>query len=400
VVCSNPFVPRSGDQYYPYRQHSDFFYLTGITQDGSILVISQGRETLFIKKPDRKQLIWSGPLLSPEQASVLSGIGDVRWTEELDTYLKGEGATSGTLLLNHSGVAGGAVELRTPASVMSEKLERLFPEREQRTLAPQMAQLRMVKEPEELEMIRRACEITCRAFFRAVKQVRPGAREYEIEAELTAELLRNGASGNAFEPIVASGKNALILHYVGNSGICSRGELLLMDFGAEVNLYAADCSRTIPVQGNFSRRQWEIYDAVHRIFLQARSMMVPGTRMGDFHDKVGSLWEQEHIKLGLYSADAAKANPDEEPLWKSYYIHGTAHSLGLDVHDPFDRAEPFRANMVFSCEPAVYIPEEGIGIRLEDTILITEGGPVDLMEGIPMEAAEIEKLMQQNETWR
>jgi len=221
-------------------------------------------------------------------------------------------------------------------------------------------------------------------------------REFEVEAELSAEFTRRGAQGHAFEPIVASGSNALVLHYVENDGSCHDGDLLLMDFGSEVNNYAADCSRTLPVNGKFSGRQRALYNAVYRVFLQAREMMFTGTKMGDFHNQVGELWEQQHIDLGLYSLREARERSPSDPLWKKFFMHGTSHSMGMDVHDPFDRSEPFAPGMVLTCEPGIYIQKEGIGIRLENDILITEKGPVDLMADIPMEADEIENLMQSN----
>jgi Xaa-Pro aminopeptidase len=223
--------------------------------------------------------------------------------------------------------------------------------------------------------------------------IKPGVWEYEIEAEIIAEFIGRGANGHAYEPIVACGKNALTLHYINNKERCNEGELLLIDFGAEVNNYAADCSRTIPVSGRFTPRQREVYNAVTRLFKKARELMVPGIVMSEFHLQVGELWQEEHISLGLYSRKDARAHSKEEPLWKKYFMHGTSHSLGLDVHDPCDRSLPFQPGLVITCEPAIYLQEEGFGIRLENDILITESGPVDLMEDIPMEAGEIEEII-------
>jgi len=247
-----------------------------------------------------------------------------------------------------------------------------------------------------VEEIRKAGAITHSAFLRVLGMVKPEVWEYEVEAEIIAEFLRKGAEGHAYEPIVASGKNALILHYVENNSRCGKGDLLLMDFGAEVNNYAADCSRTIPVNGRFSDRQRAVYDAVLRIFRKAREMMVPGAVMSAFHNSVGEMWVEEHVALGLYTMNEVRKQPPEDPLWKKYFMHGTSHSLGLDVHDTFDRTRPFEPGMVLTCEPAIYIPEEGIGIRLENDILITPEGPVDLLEDIPIEALEIEEIMQSN----
>jgi Xaa-Pro aminopeptidase len=236
--------------------------------------------------------------------------------------------------------------------------------------------------------------LTGKAFLQILGMVKPGIREYEIMAELGAGFIRSGAAGHAFEPIIASGARALVLHYVHNRGVCREGELLLMDFGAEWLNYAADCSRTVPVSGRFTPRQRQVYEAARNVFLEARSMMVPGRRMKEFHEDVGKVWEEYHIQLGLYSAtDARRADP-AHPLWKRYYPHGTSHSLGLDVHDPFDRETAFAPGMVLTCEPGIYIKEEGIGIRLENDILIGRDGPVDLMGDLCMEADEIEERMQ------
>ncbi len=378
-------MPRNGDQFYVYRQHSDFFYLSGIFQQESILILSSRSETLFIKSPDPKIQLWSGSLLTREKAVALSGIKEVRWLDEVDGFLEKELQNSGKLYLS-----------QIPGVPIYESIEARFPFVERISLGPIMTQLRMIKEPEEVEEIRKACAITRSAFFKVVDKIRPGIMEYELEAELGAEFIRNGAQGHAFEPIVASGSNALVLHYVENDRRLEKGDLVLMDFGAELNNYAADCSRTLPVGGKFSRRQRELYDAVYQVFLRAREMMVPGVMMDDFHKRVGELWMEQHISLGLYTRDEATESIESAPLWKKYYMHGTSHSLGMDVHDPFERSEPFAPGMVLTCEPGIYIREEGIGIRIENDILITKNGPEDLLADIPMEAGEIEDLMQSN----
>ena len=256
-----------------------------------------------------------------------------------------------------------------------------------------MMQMRMIKEYEEVEEIRKAGAITRSAFLRVLKLIKPGIREYEVEAELTAEFIASGAEGHAYEPIVACGRNALILHYADNNCGCNKNDLLLLDFGAEVNNYGADCTRTVPVNGRFSVRQLELYEAVLTVFRQAREMMVPGIKLTELNQNVGSLWEEEHIKLGLYTRAEANLRNSSDPLWKKYFVHGISHSLGLDVHDPFDRTMPLQPGMVLTLEPAIYIPDENIGIRIENDILITEKGPVDLLEEIPVEAGEIEDIM-------
>lgn len=376
LIHSGVAKTRSRDQNYPFRAHSDFFYLTGITQEENLLVFSPDnpdpglRELLFIGKSTPKSELWTGPLPGKEEVSHLSGIGEIRWLEEKNAFLE--------------------VQLQRATMVYSDQE---FIHVNKMPLAPLMEKLRMFKEPEEIHEIRKSISITHSAFLEVLERVKPGVWEYQVEAEIIGTFIKKGAAGHAYDPIVASGKNALILHYVLNSAQCRDGEMLLMDFGAEVNNYAADCSRTIPVSGRFSPRQREIYDAVLRVFRQARSMMMPGTVLADFHQHVGALWEEEHIALGLYSREDAKVLPDQDPPWKSYYMHGTSHSLGLDVHDPFDRSRAFEPGMVLTCEPAIYIPEEQIGIRLENNILISSDGPVDLMEDIPIEADEIEELM-------
>ena len=382
LIRSGERKVRNGDQYYPFRQHSDFFYLTGINFEESCFAFSPDhpdpelREILFVKRPTQKSELWIGQTPGQEEVQSLSGINNVRWLEEQDAFLK--------LLI------GDETLVFADHSAGADQYSRKTP------LVPLLLGLRMIKQPEEIEEIRRAAAITRSAFLRVLKKVEPGLYEYQVEAEIIGEFIDLGAEGHAFEPIVACGKNALILHYAENNCLCGEGELLLMDFGAEVNNYAADCSRTIPVSGRFTRRQRALYDAVLRIFRKARDLMVPGTLMSDLHQAVGELWEEEHIALGLYSREDVEAHAGEEPLWKNYFMHGTSHSMGLDVHDPFDRSLPFEAGMVLTCEPAIYIPDEKLGIRLENDILITDNGPVDLMEDIPIEADAIEELMNRN----
>lgn len=382
VIMSAKRMPRNGDQFYPYRQGSDFFYLTGINLEDCILVLSPNhsdpslREILFVPKTTAKSELWSGPSLTQKEAESLSGIKEIRWADEADEYFK--------LMLPGASV------------VYADQKEKFERDQDIAPLSPHITRLRMVKELEELEEIKKAAQITRTAFLKVLEMAEPGMMEYQMEAEITGEFIRRGADGHAYEPIVASGKNALILHYIQNHSKCLDGDLVLMDFGAEKNNYAADCSRTIPVNGRFSGRQLELYGAALRVFKQAVKMMKPGVIMADFHQEVGSLWEEEHLKLGLYTKSDVAAQALADPLWKKYYMHGTTHSLGLDVHDPFDRSLPFEPGMVLTCEPGIYIPEEGIGIRLENDILITARGQVDLMKDIPIEAVHIEELMSCN----
>jgi len=379
VIMSAKRMIRSGDQFYPFRQGSDFFYLTGINLEECMLVLFPHhsepslREIFFIPKTTEKSELWSGPSLTQKEAESLSGIKEIRWADEADELLK--------LMLPEASV------------IYADQKEKFERDQDIAPLSPHISRLRMVKEVEEVEEIKKAVQITRAAFLKVLEMAVPGMMEYQLEAEITGEFIRRGADGHAYEPIVASGKNALILHYIQNHSMCQDGDLVLMDFGAEMNNYAADCSRTIPVNGKFSRRQLELYGAALRVFEQAVKMMKPGVIMADFHQVVGSLWEEEHLKLGLYTSSDVAAQPVMDPLWKRYYMHGTTHSMGLDVHDTFDRSQPFEPGMVLTCEPGIYIPEEGIGIRLENDILITTEGQVDLMKDIPIEAGHIEELM-------
>ena len=382
LIKSGERKRRTGDQFYPFRQKSNFFYLTGIHLEESMFIFSpqypdpQLREILLVKKPTAASELWSGLPPGPQELKIMSGIEQIRWQEEQDGLLH--------------------ALMQDAPLVYTDQEELPVPNMNRMPLDPLLQSLRIIKQPEKIEEIRKAIDITHSAFLRVLKKAEPGLFEYQIEAELIGEFIRRGAEGHAFEPIVASGKNALVLHYTENNCICRDGELLLMDFGAEVNHYAADCSRTIPVNGRFTARQRSLYDAVVRVFRKARELMLPGTLMADFHQWVGELWEGEHIALGLYSGEDVKACKNGEALWKDYFMHGTSHSLGLDVHDPFDRSATFKAGMVLSCEPGIYLKDEQLGIRLENDILITEKGPVDLMENIPMEADEIEELMNRN----
>ena len=258
---------------------------------------------------------------------------------------------------------------------------------------PIMSLLRTIKSPVEIELIRKACQITEKTFHRLLKFIKPGVMEYEIEAEIIHEFIRNSATGHSFHPIVASGKNATYLHYEKNNQPCKDGDLVLLDFGAEYANYPADLSRTIPVNGKFSKRQKECYNAVLKVMKQARQMLVIGTTIEKYHAEVCKLMEAEMIRLGLFTDTDVKNQNPEKPLYLKYYMHGTSHFIGLDVHDLGSKQEPIKAGMIFSCEPGLYIKEEGIGIRIEDDILITDKGPVDLLENVPVEVDEIEEIM-------
>ena len=394
VISSARPVLRNGDQYYPYRQSSDMYYLTGIHQAGCTLVIAAGSgedrfsEALFIPGPDEKTTRWEGAQLSPGEAQVISGIKDIQLNKNLGRFA-GEmlkacdyvyyGTKDGIFPSNE-------LEVKKATAALSGHLKEL-------DLVPLLTRLRMIKEPEELGMISDAIRISGEAFDRVLRTIRPGMREYAVEALLSYELRMNGVREHAFDPIVASGKNALTLHYTESKGVCNDGDLLLMDFGAVRNYYAADISRTIPVNGTYSKRQRELYDAVLRVLQQAIQRMRPGKLLREYHREVGLLWQEEHLRLGIYSMKELNDHRGIDPLWKEYYWHGTSHSIGLDVHDRFNQDAVLAPGMVLSCEPGIYIPEEGIGIRIENDLLLTDNGVVDLTREIPLEAEAIEAIM-------
>lgn len=396
---SNDEMPRNGDSNFPFRQHSDLFYLSGIDQEQTLLVISpdcplpQYREVLFLRKTNDLIAVWEGHKYTKEEAREASGIQTIMWQEDMAAAL--------TIILNHSKVIylnpnendrfTSEVpyrELRFANEIRTKNPGHTF-ERS----GPLMAELRSIKSDTELKLMAEAISITDKAFRRVLDFTRPGVMEYEIEAEIIHEFIRNRATGHAYYPIIASGKNACVLHYNDNNQQCKDGDVILMDFGAEYANYAADLTRSIPVNGKFTSRQKDVYNAVLRVMREATKMLVPGNTIEKYHVEVGKIMESELIGLGLLNKeDVAKQNPNA-PLYKKYFMHGTSHFLGLDVHDIGDKYAPMKAGMVFTCEPGIYIPEENLGIRLENDILITEKGPVDLMAAIPVEVSEIESLM-------
>jgi Xaa-Pro aminopeptidase len=399
IVHAADEMPRSGNQFYPYRQSSDFYYLTGINQEGAVLAVCPGhpnenyREVLFLVEPDPARETWNGKKLSKDEATRLSGITSVIWSDEFDQVWAELMYYANTVYLpSHENPKYVPVFPDRDRRFL-DRCKNMYPLHYYERLSPLLSRMRTRKEPAEIEQMRQAISITRKAFDRVLRFTRPGVMEYEVEAEISHEFTINGASGHAYAPIVASGKNALVLHYIENSQECKDGELLLLDFGAEYNNYAADCSRTIPVNGRFSPRQRELYEATLRVFYKARLAIVKGTSIAEFHKMVCSAWEEEHVRLGLYTARDLKEQDPAHPLFFKYYMHGTSHFIGLDVHDRGDRSMMLESGMILSCEPGIYVPEEGIGIRLENDILVTEQGPVDLMEGFPLEVEEIEEMM-------
>jgi Xaa-Pro aminopeptidase len=399
IINSNDQMPRSGDQYFPFRQNSNLFYLTGIIQEKTSLILcpdhnnSDLREILFIRKSNSKLEIWEGKKLTIEEAGKISGIFTVKWLDEFNSVLSDLMTVADNVYINIYENPKFSPEVIVKELRFAGELKNRYPLHSYRRLAPVINKLRLIKEPEEIELMKKACAITKDAFIRVLKYIKPGVMEYEIEAEITHEFLKRGSDGHAFQPIVASGKNACVLHYIKNNQKCRDNDLVLLDFGAEYANYAADCSRTIPINAKFSRRQKELYESTLRVFRFAKSIMKKGTTINKLHKEVCTMWEEEHIKLGLYSRKEAKNQSKEEPLWTKYYLHGTSHFLGLDAHDVGNKDVKLMPGMVLTCEPGIYISEENTGIRLENDILITEGGNIDLTGDIPVEPDEIESIM-------
>ncbi|HPE33483.1 MAG TPA: aminopeptidase P family protein [Bacteroidales bacterium] len=401
VFNANDEYLRNGDQRFIYRQQSDFFYLTGIEQEKSVLMLAPDypdpklREILWVLRTSEQMAIREGHKVTREEAHAISGIKNVQWLDNLEMTLRDLILWSDHIYLNTYEYPKFSSEVESRDLRFAHSLIRQYPVHKYLRAAPLMTKLRMIKTDTEVDLIRKANEITGKAFRRMLRFVKPGVYEFEIQAEMEHEFLINRANGSAFPPIIATGKNACVLHYHQNNSQCADGNLVLFDFGAEYANYAADVSRTIPVNGKFTPRQKQLYELVHRVQKLAVQQMIPGNTMENYNSFVNQEMEKEMIKMGLLDKQEVKNQNPENPLFKKYFMHGTAHHLGLDVHDVIHRFEPFQSGMVFTCEPGIYIPQEGIGIRLENDILISENGPVDLSADIPVELNEIEQLMTQ-----
>lgn len=400
VFNSNDIYPISADSTMPFQQHRDIFYLSGVDQEESVLVLfpdapkKKHREILFLKETNAHIAVWEGEKLTKEAAFETSGVKTVYWLQDLQKIMFELMAQCDTVYINTNEHYRASVETETREDRFTKWLLIKYPAHAVAKSNPILQRLRSVKNPIELELMQKACNITEKGFRRLLNFVKPGVWEYEIEAELMHEFLRNRSKGFAYTPIIGSGNNANVLHYVLNNQQCKKGDLILLDVGAEYANYSSDMTRTIPVSGTFSKRQKDVYNAVNRVKDEASKMLVPGTIWEDYHIEVGKIMTSE--LLGLKLLDKADvANEDKEwPAYKKYFMHGTSHNIGLDTHDYGILTEPMQANMVFTVEPGIYIPEEGFGIRLEDDLVIRDKGePFNLMRNIPIEADEIEQLM-------
>ncbi len=400
VFNSNDIYPISADSTMPFQQHRDIFYLSGVDQEESILVIFPGclneshREILFLKETSELIAIWEGEKLTKEQAFQRTGIKTVYWLNQFDTILKQLMAEAEIIYLNTNEHLRANTAVETREDRFIKKVKSDYPAHICKKSAPLMHRLRSVKKQVEIDLLQNACKITESGFRRVLKFIKPGVWEYEIEAEFIHEFIRNKSRGFAYTPIIASGKNACVLHYIENNKECHSGNLVLLDVGAEYANYASDLTRCIPVSGRFNERQKQVYNAVLRVKNAAQQLLVPGTLMTEYHKEVGNLMEKELLALKLIDQNDIKNQRAEWPAYKKYFMHGTSHFLGLDTHDVGLWNEPIKAGMVFTCEPGIYIPEEGLGIRIEDDLVVQENGqPFNLMADIPIEIEEIETLM-------
>ncbi len=399
ILNTNDVAPTSGDGTRPFIQQTDFFHLCGIDQPNCILVLcpnaedKKHREILFIPETNSEIALWEGEKYSREEATTVSGIQTVYWMSMFEKILRPLVIASEYIYLNTN------EHLRADSLVETRDLRflswcrRVFPLHHYERLAPKMHHLRAIKSDVEVDLISQACKITEMGFRRLLAFIRPGVWEFEIEAEIVHEYIRRRSRGPAFEPIVASGANACVLHYVKNHHQCRDGDLVLIDMGAEYANYAADVTRTLPVNGRFTPRQRDVYESVLRVQRAAIQELQPGITLEQHQRRVGKYMEGELIRLGLLQRGEVKQQSKETPLYGKYFMHGVSHHLGLDVHDSGNRNQPLTDGMVLTCEPGIYIREEGIGIRLENDILVTRSGPVDLTREIPIEPEEIEELM-------
>jgi len=397
---SNDIMPTSADGTMAFKQQTDFFWLSGVDQEESILLVfpdsklPEHREILFLRETNEEIAIWEGEKLTKSKAIETSGIQTVYWLSQFKTIFRQLMCECEHVYLSSNEHLRAVVEVETRDARFVKWCKEAYPLHNYLRVQPIMHKLRAIKSKEEIDLIQEACNITEKGFRRLLNFVKPGVWEYEIEAELIHEFIRNRSKGFAYTPIIASGFNACVLHYIENNKQCKKGDVILLDVAAEYANYASDLTRCLPVSGEFSKRQKDVYNAVLRVMRYASSLLKPGNNIIDYHNAVGKFMEEELIKLKLLSlSDVKKQNP-KNPLYKKYFMHGTSHYLGLDVHDYGDRYRKFEAGMVYTCEPGIYIREENLGIRLENDILITKNGNIDLMKNIPIELEEIESLMQ------
>jgi len=400
VFNSNDIYPISADSTLPFEQHTDILYLSGVNQEESVLVLFPDcpnenlREVLFVRETNDHIAVWEGEKLTKETAFETSGIKTVYWLQDLEKILFEMTSYCDTFYINTNEHYRANVETETREDRFTKWLIAKYPAHAVAKSNPILQRLRAVKDPIELDLMQQACNITEKGFRRILKFIKPAVWEYEIEAELLHEFVRNRSKGFAYTPIIASGNNANVLHYIENNQQCKAGDLILLDVAAEYATYKSDLTRTVPVSGKFSDRQKVVYNAVNQVKKEATKMLLPGTLWKEYHIEVGKVMTSELLKLGLLDKADIQNEDKNWPAYKKYFMHGTSHHIGLDTHDYGLLHEPMEANNVFTVEPGIYLPKEGFGIRLEDDVVIQKSGsPFNLMGNIPIEADEIEEIM-------
>ena len=400
VFNSNDIYNTGADSTLPFSQHRDIFHLSGVDQEESILVIfpscknTSHKEILFLKETNEHIAVWEGEKLTKKRATEVSGISTIYWLNQFESIFRQLVIESENVYLNANEHLRTKNEMETREDRFVKKFKSDFPNHSILRSAPIMHKIRSVKEPLEIELMQKACDITEKGFRRILKFVKIGKMEYEIEAELMHEFLSNRSKGFAYSPIIASGSSACVLHYGENNKSCNEDDVILMDFGAEYANYSSDLTRCVPVNGRFTSRQKKVYNSVLRVKNEATKLLKPGVLLNEYHKMVGEIMEKELIKLQLISNQDVKNQAPNWPAYKKYFMHGTSHYIGLDTHDLGSWINPIEENMVFTVEPGIYIPEEGLGIRLEDDVVVQKNGnPINLMKNIPIEADEIEELM-------
>ena len=398
IFTSNDIYPTSADGTLPFKQHSDIFYLTGVDQEETMLILFPDatnpahREMLFVRETNDHIAVWEGAKLNKAQAKDRTGITTIHWSTEFEKILHTVIGEASSIYLNSNEHSRATIEVETREMRLSRWFREKYPHHTIDRSAPIMHALRAVKDEEEIAQIQKAVDITHNGLLRVMKMIRPGVMEYVIEAEFAHEFLSNGSRGFGYTPIIASGESACVLHYIDNDKPCKEGDVILLDVGAEYGNYSADMTRCLPVSGKFTERQKDVYNAVLSVMKQATAFLKPGVIMSEYHVAVGEMMTVELLKLNLISEEDVKNQSSSWPAYKKYFMHGTSHFLGLDVHDVGNWNKPIEVGNVFTVEPGIYIPEENLGIRLENNIVITENGNRDLFANFPLEVEEIEAL--------
>ena len=399
IISSNDIMPTNADGTMGFKQNSDLYYLSGLDQEETLLILypdapeDQYKEIAFVKETSELIEIWEGHKFTKQEATEISGIKNIQWTSNFEQVLKTIIYSAEQIYLIDNEHIRNSSLVETQNDRLNLEIKEKFPLHKIERLAPLLNVIRMQKESIELEALQKAIDITEKGFRRILKFTKPGIFEYEVEAEFIHEFIKNRSNGFAYTPIIASGSNACVLHYIENTLACKDGDMLLLDVGACYANYNADMTRTIPVNGRFTKRQRQVYEAVHDVLNFATQIMTSGTYWVDYQKEVEKYMESKLIDLGLFTRKDVDNQVKHQPLFKKYFMHGVAHHLGIDVHDVWDKYKPFSSGMVLTCEPGIYIREEGLGIRLENNLLITDKGAVNLMNNIPIHWEEIETIM-------